>query len=304
MTKTTTSLPQRTTGAGFTLVELMISVTISLVLVLFVSSLFISSKGSYRLNDDNARLQEDGRYAMALIGRNLMQAGYGKALTRTITDFVDVDEKPAQGLRGCDKGFVNPAVATADLTCATAAGKPAFHVSYRADGTYDANTGSGADCNGQNVVDVPSSPPAAFVKEIVSNRFFLATKAGDSTPSLYCNGSGNDLAQPILSNVEDMVVIYGVNSEGKFTPNQYLNAAGVEALPNPADEGRTIPKWKQVISVQVCLLLSSANNVTPQAQTYTDCNGVQKTAADRKLHTAMTSVFALRNNATPSLTWK
>lgn len=302
MTKTTTSLPQRAIEAGFTLVELMISVTISLVLVLFVSSLFISSKGSYRLNDDNARLQEDGRYAMALIGRNLMQVGYGKALTRTITDFVNADGKPAQGLMGCDKGFDNPAVATADLVCATAAGKPAFHVSYRVDGAYDANTGSGADCNGQNVVVPPSTPPLAFVKEIVSNRFFLNTKDGVS--SLYCNGSGNAVSQPVLSNVEDMVVTYGVNTEDMFTPNQYLNAAAVEALPDPVNEGRTIQKWKQVISVQVCLLLSSANNVTPQAQTYTDCNGVQQTATDRKLRTTMTSVFALRNNATPSLKWK
>lgn len=304
MTKITTPFPQRAIVQGFTLVELMISVTISLVLVLFVSSLFISSKGSYRLNDDNARLQEDGRYAMALIGRNLMQAGYGNALTRTITDFVDVDGKPAQGLRGCDNGFVNPAVATVDLTCATAAGKPAFHVSYRVDGAYDANTGSGADCNGQNVVDIPSTPPLAFVKGIVSNRFFLATKAGDSAPSLYCNGSGNAVSQPVLSNVEDMVVIYGVNTADMFTPNQYLNAAAVDALPDPVTEGRTISKWKQVISVQVCLLLSSTNNVTPQAQTYTDCNGVKQTATDRKLRTAMTSVFALRNNATPSLKWK
>jgi len=80
-----------TAQQGFTLVELMVSVVISLVLVLFVSSLFISSKGSYRINDDNARLQEDGRYAMALIGRNLMQAGFGNPVTRTTTDFVDVD---------------------------------------------------------------------------------------------------------------------------------------------------------------------------------------------------------------------
>ena len=299
MTKTQTLHIRLTVQQGFTLVELMVSVTISLVLVLFVSSLFISSKGSYRLNDDSARMQEDGRYAMALIGRNLMQAGYGKALTRTITDFVGADGKPGLGLIGCDNGFVNPAAATAELACATAAGKPAFHVSYRVDGPYDSNTGAGADCNGQNVVTLPATPPWAFVKEIVSNRFFLGTKDGVS--SLYCNGSGNTVSQPVLGNVEDMVVTYGVDTKDMFTPNQYLNAADVEALPNPADEGRTIPKWKQVISVQVCLLLSSANNVTPQAQTYIDCKGVSQTATDRKLRTAMTSVFTLRNNATPSL---
>ena len=94
--------------AGLTLVELMISIVIGLVLVLFVTTLFINSKSSFRLNDDNARLQEDAAYAMTLIGRNLMQAGFGNVVTSTTTDFVNPDGTPAQGLKGCDNGFKSP----------------------------------------------------------------------------------------------------------------------------------------------------------------------------------------------------
>lgn len=294
MTKTHIPRIQPADQQGFTLVELMVSIVISLVLVLFVSSLYISSKGSSRINDDNARLQEDGRYAMGLIGRNLMQAGFGNALTGTTTDFAgtDVNGGPLQGLRGCDKGFVGPVAATPDFHCATASDKPGFEISYRVADLYDSNTGAGADCNGQSVDETPPAPG------IVSNRFFLYTKAGDSVPSLYCNGSGGAVSQPVLSNVEDMTVTYGVDTKGAMVVDKYLNAAGVDALPISANYKTN---WNQVSSVQVCLLIRSENNVAPQAQTYIDCKGVSQTATDRKLRTAMTSVFTLRNNAASNL---
>lgn len=292
MTKTPIPLSLPGGRQGFTLVELMVSIVISLVLVLFVSSLYISSKGSYRINDDNARLQEDGRYAMALIGRSLMQAGYGNVVTSTTTDFVNPDGTAAQGLKGCDNGFASPVSAPLNFTCTTAAGKPGVQVSYRVEDTYDANTGAGADCNGQNVDRTTAAAG------IVINRFFLYTKAGDSAPSLYCNGNGGTVAQPVLSNVEDMVLTYGADTKGTYSPDRYLDAADAEALPLSASNKA---KWDQVVSVQVCLLISSANNVTPQTQTYTDCSGVPQTATDHKLRTAIRSVFTLRNNATPSL---
>lgn len=291
MTKTLIFRSPPDSQQGFTLVELMISVVISLVLLLFVSTLFISSKGSYRLNDDNARMQEDGRYAMGLIGRNLMQAGFGEPDSNITTSLVNEKGISIQGLMGCDKGFADPAAATTDLACA-AAGKPSFHVSYWVD-AYDANSGVGTDCNGQNVVTPSATPPKAFIAHIASNRFFLATK--DGTQSLYCNGSGNNIPQPVLSNVEDMVVTYGVSTGTSPVPGEYKNGAAVDVFFGEKSN------WKKVISVQVCLLISSANNVTPQLQTYTDCNGDSQTATDRKLRTAMTSVFTLRNNAASSL---
>lgn len=279
--------------AGVTLVELMISMAIGLVLVLFIGTLYVNSKASFRLNDDSARLQEDVGYAIALIGRNLMQAGFGNVVTSTTTDFVNADGSQAQALKGCDNGFVNPTAATPDFSCGTV-NKPAFQVSYRVEDAYDANTGAGADCNGQSVDKTTAAAGIAI------NRFFLYTKAGDAAPSLYCNGNGNTVSQPLLSNVEDMTVIYGVDTKGTFSPNQYLNAAGVEALLLSAINKKN---WDQVVSVQVCLLVSSANNVTEGNRTYTDCSGTVKTATDSKLRKAFTKVFALRNNATPSLVY-
>ena len=60
-----------------------------------------------------------------------------------------------------------------------------------------------------------------------------------------------------------------------------------------------VTDWASVISVNVCLELSSpTNNVTPQSQAaYTDCSGNAKTPTDRKLHTVINGVYTIRNNA-------
>lgn len=61
---------------GLTLIELMISVTLGLIITLAVGYLYTNSRQTYRVNDNVARIQENGRYAMEVIGRDLRMAGY------------------------------------------------------------------------------------------------------------------------------------------------------------------------------------------------------------------------------------
>lgn len=61
---------------GFTLVELMIGMTIGLVLLLVIGSVFVSSRQVFREQEDNARVQESGRFALEIIGRSIKQAGH------------------------------------------------------------------------------------------------------------------------------------------------------------------------------------------------------------------------------------
>jgi type IV pilus assembly protein PilW len=62
--------------AGFSLVELMVAVTIGLILLAAISSLFVSSKRSYNTQDSLARLQENARFAMHFLTRDIRTAGY------------------------------------------------------------------------------------------------------------------------------------------------------------------------------------------------------------------------------------
>jgi type IV pilus assembly protein PilW len=61
---------------GFGLVELMIALVLGLVLIAGAGQVFLSTKGVYRLEQGLSRLQENARYAMDTMTRDLRMAGY------------------------------------------------------------------------------------------------------------------------------------------------------------------------------------------------------------------------------------
>lgn len=61
---------------GMSLVEIMVALTISLLLLAGVVQIFTSSKQTYRNNEALARVQENGRFAIDLLGRDLRMGGF------------------------------------------------------------------------------------------------------------------------------------------------------------------------------------------------------------------------------------
>ena len=61
---------------GMTIVEIMVAITISLILLGGVAQVFLSSKQTYRLNEELSRLQENGRLVFDLLGRDIRMVGY------------------------------------------------------------------------------------------------------------------------------------------------------------------------------------------------------------------------------------
>ena len=61
---------------GLTLVELMVALVLSLLLMAGVATMFEANKRTYRLQDGFSRLQENGRYALNTILRDLRGSGY------------------------------------------------------------------------------------------------------------------------------------------------------------------------------------------------------------------------------------
>jgi prepilin-type N-terminal cleavage/methylation domain-containing protein len=62
--------------AGFSLIELMIAILLGIVLSFAAANLFLQAKVSYLEDEEYARLQENGRYALRLVGRELSMAGF------------------------------------------------------------------------------------------------------------------------------------------------------------------------------------------------------------------------------------
>lgn len=61
---------------GFSLIELMIAMVIGLILLLAVLQVFVGSSVTYGVQSGLAKVQENGRFAMSFISRDLRQAGY------------------------------------------------------------------------------------------------------------------------------------------------------------------------------------------------------------------------------------
>lgn len=74
----------RPTQQGMTLIELMIAVTLALLVSGVMLGLFSNSKESYILNENLARLQENGRFAMQLMSRDLRWADYRACVTQDL----------------------------------------------------------------------------------------------------------------------------------------------------------------------------------------------------------------------------
>lgn len=73
---------------GFGLVELMVSLLISLLLLAAVSAIYLSAKTTFNTSNSVARLQENTRFALWFINHDLRMAGYS-GCTRTIGSVLD-----------------------------------------------------------------------------------------------------------------------------------------------------------------------------------------------------------------------
>lgn len=122
-------LVSRSANAGFSLVELMVAMALSLLLLAGVLAIFASSRTTYETTDRLSRIQENGRFALETIVRDLRAAGFTGCSQRApftsllrhsdqvLWDF----EFPIQGFEG-DGTSWSPALDTGVATEANAIG--------------------------------------------------------------------------------------------------------------------------------------------------------------------------------------
>lgn len=234
---------------GFTLVELMISMTLGLILLLIIGTAFVSSRQAFREQEDNARIQESGRFALEFIGRNIKQAGHA--------------EVPFGGIKAAFEG-------TAIRGTSGGAGV-ADTVTIQYDGAIGDQDCEGTVITAQNIVIQNSFNIDAANAELRCDGQFVAA----FTEPVPTSGS------VLLENVEDLQLLYGIDTTGEQSVDQYVAA--------PAD-------WNQVIAARVCVLVRSDKTNIVSPGYYLDCNGASVAIpADRRLRRAFTATFNLRN---------
>lgn len=98
--------------------------------------------------------------------------------------------------------------------------------------------------------------------------------------------SGNETI--LADGVEDIQVLYGIDTDNDGTADTYLDAATVESN----------DQWNDVLNVRIEKLLSSIDNVSNAGQNYM-FNGEQHSADDRLLRRHWHSVISIRNRNFP-----
>jgi type IV pilus assembly protein PilW len=237
--------------------EMMIAMAIALVLMLGIGQIFLSSKQSYNTQSGMGALQENARFAIFFLQRDLRRAGFPRTF-------------------GPGGSLSVPPFVTANTLDGASGASDQIELEYSSDpdviapiGTVDppdatnviADNGTNQDCLGQSVMPAGTYPDGTAKRltgttandttVLVRNRYYVADLDGDGISSLYCLGGGNlNNPQPIVNGVESFQVLYGEDTDGDTYANVY-RAKGA------------VTNWNNVVAVRVALLL---NSTTPVAE--------------------------------------
>jgi type IV pilus assembly protein PilW len=266
---------------GFSLVELMVALVITLILLAGIGQIFLSSKKSFTIQNALGRQQENGRYVLDTLAQDLRRAGYlGGALKiektgwslavvtgadscAGNTDWGTMLDRPIFGLDddatgyACVKSYLQGDVLVVRYdapwelggvtTPMPAAGNWPNRLYMRSNPT-----------NPKTARIFQGEPPAQEANdrdaELIAYAYYIGNSSqtcsndGSAIPSLFRVGlddSGKPASpEEIASGIEQLQVQYGVDTNGDLSVDQYLDA---DALATTND-------WNQVIAARVWVL--------------------------------------------------
>lgn len=285
--------PSRAPEAGFSLIELLISMVIGLVIIGAMFSAYLGSGTSSRNSRAMAQITEDASIALSVMRSAIASTSYIVPTGSDAKGFVNVagSDGRTTSLRGCSTPFADPDQTIGGLACGADASQPdAIAVNYQADAQNSAVSAANIplDCLGNEVPEEGGAGGARMAYQ----RFFL------NNGSLECQGPGSDSPQALVDNVIDLRVTYGLGGDPlkpdkKFRVVRYLDAAGVWAADG------TGALFDQVLSVRVCLTVASAANVLDTVVQYVDCEGNAVNPPggdnDRRMFRSYTTTVVLNN---------
>jgi len=224
----------RTRQYGLSMVELLVAMALGLLLTVGALQMMLASQQLYDTTDSQSRIQENGRFALDFLSREISKANYQTeeeipANQTFLTDPVDCDacNKDTPGLAGDQIAAVfKPRIA-----------KPTLPAGFDPEDLRDC-TGSNNNV-GEN--------------DIIANVFYVDTD-DDGISVLYCRGFNAaegkedwiDDGQPLVDGVESLQILYRVETgAGVFS---YV------ALDKVAD-------WAAVSAVRVAVLVNNGQPI-------------------------------------------
>ena len=329
---------------GMSLVEILVSLVISLFLLAGIIQVFVADKSSYAFSESISRIQENGRFALDTMTLDLRMAGFfgcaifdpadtstivnnlnpaGTGYDAALHDFIGgglIEGTDGDGLNGSDSVTIrgakdgsfsvhppyntstsamihvttNSSILPGDIVMVSnCQGADIFQVTSKTTSTNASkqavvhNTGGGNpgnynpdNCKGGNahcLSQTYGSDASMFELQTVTYSIAVGTSG---EPALWRSENGNNVE--LIEGIEQMQVLYGIDTDNDNFANQYVVST---AVANMLD----------VMSIRLMLLVrSEAAFVTEDPQVY-NYNGANTTATDRRLRQVFTTTIALRN---------
>lgn len=278
----------RNTQQGLTLIEILVAMTLSMVIIAGIGTVYLSSKHTYETRDQMSVMDENARVALEALTKHLEHAGYGSVKKLPINQYFYVSGDPNITPASCGAAVSN---VSSTLNLGTFASRSTRDNYLAANGDsvsvrFAGDASVFTDCaNGILPPECRAESAPSMQATLIYNTFFV-DKDSNGLVNLYCSGTRNSSATSVAQGIENMQFLYGVDTDDNGSADQYLNATAVGAA----------GEWQQVVSIKVALLVRSLDVVLPSntAQSYTLLD-VNKTYNDRYQRAVYTTVIHLRN---------
>lgn len=293
--------PTRTRHAqsGRTIVELMITVAIGMAVVLGVVALYSSASRAARSSVQLSDVESQFVLALRVLKQSVLMAGYGDLPGDATAVGQAARSALLQGpiVVGCEDGrFAAPAAG--NFTCVPTAGAgDALMVRFQSDKATGPVQGALRDCLGGQ-------------QPVLVNAFWR------DGADLMCFGGALGNAQPMIGDVEEFEVLYGVD-EAAFAASASTPDAGPERVTRllradqvaALDATGFLNPWDYVVSVQVCLRIATAQAGTSLARdvTFNRCpattdeamlgTAATGSATDGRMRRTVVQTYVLRNRS-------
>jgi type IV pilus assembly protein PilW len=287
---------RRRRSAGLTVVELMVSITLGLLVMLAGGALLVATSASYANQAAVIRLNDGARFALEVMTRAARQTAFvnwdvadAPVGTRP-EDSANVAGLDARSLGRDSEGIAAPLAGAVN-------GSDVLALRYYGTGPAIGGDGAVLNCAGFGVGAGSSEAARGW------SIFYVALDAaGESELRCKYRGEKNWAADALVRGVDSFQVLYGLDTDEPVDGivNQYLNATAIDALDavlvldgaDAAAKVRDLHKktyWKRVVSLKIALLLHGPPGSRPATapmsfdlfgQPYADTDG----GNDRGVH--------------------
>ena len=313
----------RRESSGFTLIELLVAMVIGLSVLGAMYSAYRTTTVTTRIGRATTQIAEDASVAMSILRAQIGHTGYSRPVKAgsgvTLDRAAFLSSAAPAWLFGCDGDFAdltqpisslacsNPLTGSTDPTGTQKSDTVATAMEATVENSVTTKV-SGVDqpldCLGNAFLTgaypaTGDQRPGTTAGATTFNYYQSYSRFYLSNGSLYCRGSAAKDAspgQPLVDNIADMQISYGVGANPVTRVVAYRTAAQVTAD----------VAWSRVLSVRICLLVRSVDHVMDRSvtNTYQGCDPFADPSSpadntDFRMYRAFTSTIFLQERLLP-----